>query len=90
MMRKKAARDTEFSDEGLKDRLKDVSARMAVHMEESKTASRNKLAGNIIIGICAGDWKFDLSNGKTWDEMAAKRAYEIADAMLKEREITNV
>jgi hypothetical protein len=90
MTRKKAARDTEFSNEGLPDRLKDVNARIAVHMEEAKTARRDRLAGNIIIGICAGDWKFDLSDGKTWDEVAVARAYEIADAMLKEREISNV
>jgi hypothetical protein len=89
MTRKKAARDTEFSNEGLPDRLKDVNARIAVHMEEAKTARRDRLAGNIIIGICAGDWKFDTSE-KTWDQVAAKRAYEIADAMLKEREISNV
>jgi len=40
--------------------------------------------------MCSGDWKLDLSNGKTWDEVAAKRAYEIADAMLAERDIENV
>lgn len=52
--------------------------------------SRDAFAVRIMAGICAGDWKFDLSNGKTWDEMAAKRAYEIADAMRKESEIDNV
>lgn len=51
---------------------------------------RDEFAARVMAGICAGDWKFDLSNGKTWDEMAAKRAYEIADAMIKEREIANV
>jgi len=51
---------------------------------------RDEFAARIMAGICAGDWKFDLSNGKTWDEMAAKRAYEIADAMRKESEISNV
>jgi hypothetical protein len=89
MTRKKAIRDTEFSDEDLPDRLKDVSARIAVHMEEAKTARRDRLAGQIITGICAGDWKFDTSE-KTWDQIAAARAYQIADAMLAEREITNV
>ncbi len=50
---------------------------------------RDEFAARIMAGICAGDWKFDTS-GKTWDEVAVARAYEIADAMLKEREISNV
>ena len=51
---------------------------------------RDEIASRILAGICAGDWKLDIPEGKTWDEMAAKRAYQIADAALKEREITNV
>ena len=51
---------------------------------------RDEFATRVMAGICAGDWKFDLSNGKTWDEVAVTRAYEIADAMMKEREISNV
>jgi hypothetical protein len=51
---------------------------------------RDELASRIMAGICAGDWKFDLSDGKKWDEKAAQRAYEIADAMIKESEISNV
>lgn len=51
---------------------------------------RDEFAARIMAGICAGDWKFDLSGGKTWDEVAVARAYEIADAMIKEREISNV
>ena len=51
---------------------------------------RDEFAKSIMQGICAGDWKFDLSDGKSWDEKAAKRAYEIADAMIKESEISNV
>jgi hypothetical protein len=50
---------------------------------------RDEFAARVMAGICAGDWKFDTSE-KTWDEVAAKRAYEIADAMMKEREISNV
>jgi hypothetical protein len=50
---------------------------------------RDAFAVKIMAGICAGDWKFDTSE-KTWDEKAAQRAYEIADAMIKEREISNV
>lgn len=51
---------------------------------------RDEIASRIMAGMCAGDWKLDLSDGKTWDEVAAKRAYEIADAMLKERNITTI
>ena len=51
---------------------------------------RDEFAIRIMAGMCAGDWKLDLSDGKKWEEAASKRAYEIADAMLKEREISNV
>ena len=50
---------------------------------------RDEFASRIMAGICAGDWKFDTSV-KSWDVMAVARAYEIADAMLKESEISNV
>ena len=50
---------------------------------------RDEFAKSIMAGIIAADWKFDLTN-KTWDEIAAKRAYELADAMIKERQIENV
>ena len=50
---------------------------------------RDEFAVRIMAGICAGDWKFDTST-KSWDEVAVARAYEIADAMLAEREISNV
>jgi hypothetical protein len=51
---------------------------------------RDELAYTIIAGICAGDWQFQIPEGKTWDEVAARRAYELADAMLREREVTYV
>jgi hypothetical protein len=51
---------------------------------------RDEFASRVMAGMCAGDWKLDLTDGKSWDEKAAKRAYEIADAMLKESEISNV
>ena len=50
---------------------------------------RDEFAKSIMTGIIAADWKFDLTE-KKWDEIAAKRAYELADAMIKEREIKNV
>ena len=50
---------------------------------------RDEFAKSIMAGIIAADWEFDLTE-KKWDEIAAKRAYELADAMIKEREINNV
>ena len=50
---------------------------------------RDAFAVKIMAGMCAGDWKFDTSV-KSWDEVAVARAYKIADAMIKEREISNV
>jgi len=57
--------------------------------EEDMTL-RDEFAIRIMAGMCAGDWKLDLSDGKTWDKAASKRAYEIADAMLEESVISNV
>ncbi len=50
---------------------------------------RDEFAKAIMAGIISADWKFDLTE-KKWDEIAVRRAYEIADAMAKEREIKNV
>jgi hypothetical protein len=50
---------------------------------------RDHVAIQILQGIVSADWKFDIKD-KTWDEQAVKRAYELADKMLAEREITNV
>ncbi len=52
---------------------------------------RDRLAMVIINGIISGDWNFPTNfNGKegteAWDEQAALRAYQIADAMLRIRE----
>jgi hypothetical protein len=60
------------------------------YMTDRQRRLRDYFAAKIMCGMCSGDWKLDLSNGKSWDETAAKRAYEIADAMLAEREIENV
>jgi hypothetical protein len=50
---------------------------------------RDYIATQVLQGIVAADWKFDIKD-KTRDEQAVKRAYELADKMLAEREITNV
>jgi hypothetical protein len=50
---------------------------------------RDYAAVRIMQGIVTADWKFDIKE-KTWDEQAVKRAYELADKMLAERDITDV
>ena len=50
---------------------------------------RDYIATRLMQGIVTADWKFDIKD-TTWDEQAVKRAYELADKMLAEREITNV
>ena len=50
---------------------------------------RDYVATQVLQGIVSADWKFDIKD-KTWDEQAVKRAYELADKMLAEREITDV
>ena len=50
---------------------------------------RDYVATKVLQGIVAADWKFDIKD-KTWDEQAVKRAYELADKMLAERDITDV
>lgn len=82
--------DEDFGGKTLDERYEQAKARMVIEAGYIKSRMRDDLAAKIIAGICSGDWKFDLSNGKTWDQMAAKRAYELADAMIEEREITNV
>lgn len=57
-------------------------------MTDRQRRLRDYFAAKIMSGMCSGDWKLDTSE-KTWDQVAAKRAYEIADAMLIEREIEN-
>jgi hypothetical protein len=47
---------------------------------------RDYFAAKALNGICAGDWKFDLKDGEfTWVEIASKKSYEIADAMMEAR-----
>jgi hypothetical protein len=47
---------------------------------------RDYFAAKVLNGICAGDWKFDLKDGEfTWVEIASKKSYKIADAMMEAR-----
>lgn len=59
-------------------------------MTDRQRRLRDYFAAKIMSGMCAGDWKFSVADNQEWDKQAARRAYEIADAMLKEREIDNV
>ena len=43
---------------------------------------RLKIATEILQGMCAGDWKFDIKD-KTWDDVATERALELADKLLE-------
>ncbi len=43
---------------------------------------RLRVAAQILQGICAGDWKFDIKD-KTWDDVATERALELADKLLE-------
>jgi hypothetical protein len=46
------------------------------------SAIRLRIATQILQGICAGDWKFDVKE-KTWDDVAVDRALELADKLLE-------
>jgi hypothetical protein len=59
-------------------------------MTDRQRRLRDYFAAKILSGMCAGDWQLVMVDGKTWEDVAAKRAYEIADAMLREREIENI
>lgn len=76
-------------DKDFEERYADSKARVLASVGFIKSQMRDEFAIKIMAGMCAGDWKFDTSE-RTWDEVASKRAYEIADAMIKEREITNI
>ena len=45
--------------------------------------TRLQIATQILQGICAGDWKFDIKD-KTWDEVAVERALELADKLINQ------
>ena len=46
--------------------------------------TRLQVAAQILAGMCAGDWKFEIPEGSTWDDVAIARAFELADKMLRE------
>jgi hypothetical protein len=47
--------------------------------------TRLQVATQILQGMCAGDWKFDIKD-KTWDEVAVERALELADRLIYQDE----
>ena len=82
--------NTDFEGKTLDERYNEAQARIIANVSFMKTQMRDDLAAKIITGICAGDWKFEITEGKTWAKLASAKAYEIADAMIAEREISNV
>ena len=44
---------------------------------------RLEIAAQILTGMCAGDWKFEIPEGQTWDDVAIPRAFELADKMIR-------
>lgn len=51
--------------------------------------TRDQYAFQVLRLMIAHDWKFDVTT-KDWDTQAVERAFKIADAFIKESEITNV
>jgi len=51
--------------------------------------TRDQYAFQVLRLMISHDWKFDTSI-KDWDQLAVERAFKIADAFIKESEITNV
>ena len=78
-----------YGDYDLETRHQIAKEHAVIISAEIKLKLRDEFAAQIMCGICGGDWKFDTSI-KSWDEMASARAYQIAAAMIKEREISNV
>ena len=44
--------------------------------------TRLEVATQLLQGICAGDWKFDIKD-QTWDDVAVERALELADKLIE-------
>lgn len=44
--------------------------------------TRIEIATRIFQGMCAGDWQMPIPEGKTWDDVAIPRAFELADKMM--------
>ena len=61
-----------------------------MRQREENMTLRDEFAIQILAGMCAGDWKFPAETPEEWDKIAVTRAYLLADAMMKEREIDNV
>lgn len=46
---------------------------------------RDEIAKEIIKCIIASDWRFDTAT-ESWDTLASRRAYALADEMIKARD----
>jgi hypothetical protein len=45
--------------------------------------TRLQVAAQILAGMCAGDWKLDIPEGQTWDDVAIARAFELTDKLYE-------
>lgn len=79
-----------YGDYDLETRHQIAKEHAATVSTEIKLKLRDEFAIKILAGMCAGDWKFPVQTPEEWDKIAVARAYLMADAMLKEREIDNV
>jgi hypothetical protein len=43
---------------------------------------RLTVATQILNGICAGDWKFEITTANDWDQKAVDRAVYLADKLI--------
>jgi uncharacterized protein YhjY with autotransporter beta-barrel domain len=44
--------------------------------------TRIEIATRILQGMCAGDWQMPIPEGKTWDDVAIPRAFELATKVM--------
>lgn len=49
---------------------------------------RLTIAVAILNGIISADWNLPIPDGKTWDDAAVDRAFELADKLIAESKIT--
>jgi hypothetical protein len=48
----------------------------------SELTKREQIALQILNGIVSADWKFEIPEGRTWDEISSLRAFDLADTFI--------
>ena len=56
---------------------------MVAYIKWSGKMTRLQVAAQILAGMCAGDWKFEIPEGQTWDDVAIARAIDLADKLYE-------